>query len=113
MPKLRSLAPRVRTLDTRTTRLPPKVKDEVYTTSQFRAWRSQVVARAAGRCEWIDHHGHRCSKAIPEHRMYSDHIVELKDGGSLLDINNGQLLCASHHELKTVAARVRRLKGGT
>jgi hypothetical protein len=107
---LRSLAPLVSTLDTRTTKLPPKVKDEAYTTNQFRAWRAQVVARAGGRCEAVDQ-GHRCTKAMPEHRMYSDHIVELRDGGSLLDLNNGQCLCASHHQIKTVAARTRRLRG--
>jgi hypothetical protein len=107
---LRSLAPLVSTLDTHTTKLPPKVKDEAYTTNQFRAWRAQVVARAGGRCEAVDQ-GHRCTKAMPEHRMYSDHIVELRDGGSLLDLNNGQCLCASHHQIKTVAARTRRLRG--
>ena len=50
-------------------------------------------------------------KAMPEHRLYADHIIEIKDGGSLLDINNGQALCASHHESQTVAARIQRLKG--
>jgi len=104
---LRSLPTLVHTLDTRTTKLPPKVMDEAYTTTQFRAWRSMVVARAGGRCEAIDH-GHRCSKAMPEHRMYADHIIELRDGGSLLDVSNGQCLCASHHQIKTVAARTRR-----
>jgi 5-methylcytosine-specific restriction protein A len=108
MPKLRSLAPMVRTVNTATVPLPPKVKAEVYTTPEYRAWRAQVVAR--GRCEAVDHHGHRCSKVAPMHRMYADHIHELRDGGALLDINNGQCLCSSHHELKTIAARVRRLK---
>ena len=108
MPKLRSLPSLVRAVDTRTVRLPPKVKAEVYTTPQYRAWRAQVVARAGGRCEYRDHHGHRCSRAQPEHRMYADHIVELRDGGALLDLNNGQALCASHHELKTLQARYRR-----
>jgi 5-methylcytosine-specific restriction enzyme A len=106
-PKLRSLPSLVRTVDTSTTPLPPKVKDHVYTTPQFRAWRTMVVARAGGRCEAVDH-GMRCTKARPEHRMYSDHIVELHDGGSLFDINNGQCLCASHHTMKTMAARYRR-----
>ncbi len=36
---------------------------------------------------------------------------ELKDNGSLLDINNGQCLCSSHHQIKTIDARIRRLKG--
>jgi signal transduction histidine kinase len=43
--------------------------------------------------------------------MYADHIIELRDGGQPFDLNNGQCLCASHHELKTMQARARRLKG--
>jgi hypothetical protein len=111
MSKLKSLAPLVRTTNTATVPLPPKVKDVVYTTPQYRAWRAQVVARAHGRCEAVDKYGHRCINEQPHHRMYSDHIKELRDGGSLLDINNGQCLCASHHTLKTIDARTRRLKG--
>ena len=57
MPKLRTLAPLVRTTNTATTPLPPKVKDAVYTTPQYRVWRAQVVARAGGRCEVVDSMG--------------------------------------------------------
>ena len=85
----------------RTTPLPPKVKDAVYTTPQYHAWRNAVVRRAGARCEYHDHHGHRCTKAQPEHRMFADHIVEIKDGGSILDVTNGQCLCYSHHTIKT------------
>lgn len=95
-------------MDTRTTRLSPKVKDAVYTTPEFRAWRAQVMARAGARCEAVDDHGHRCTKASPDHRMYADHIIELRDGGAVHDVNNGRCLCRSHHELKTIAARMRR-----
>jgi hypothetical protein len=45
--------------------------------------------------------------------MYADHIVELRDGGALLDLNNGQCLCGSHHEIKTMTARAHRLKALT
>ena len=110
MPKLRSLAPLVRTTNTATTPLPPKVKAEVYTTPAFRAWRATVVGRAGGRCEYHDHHGHRCTRAQPEHRMFADHIVEIKDGGSLLDVTNGQCLCYSHHSIKTFEVRKKRLQ---
>ena len=112
MPKLRTLAPLVRTLDTRTTRLPRRQMDPVYNTPEFQAWRAQVVARAGARCEAVDH-GFRCSKAHPDHRMYADHIKELRDGGQPFDINNGQCLCASHHEIKTAATRAKRLKSLT
>jgi hypothetical protein len=106
--KLRSLGSKVQTTDTRTVALPPKIKDDVYTTAQYQAWRAMVLRRAGYRCEAIDQHGHRCTRARPEHRLYADHVVELKDNGSLLDINNGQCLCASHHQVKTVAVRIQR-----
>src|SRR5262245_53135513 len=98
MPKLRTIGPLVRTLDVSTAKIrpPPKLKDPRYDTVEYRAWRTQVVARAGGRCEAIDSWGNRCAKAEPAHRMYADHKQELKDNGSLLDLNNGQCLCASH-----------------
>jgi 5-methylcytosine-specific restriction enzyme A len=86
----------------------PRPAGSVYHTPEYRAWRYLVVQRAAGRCEAIDR-GHRCTKAMPEHRMYADHVIELRDGGALLDLNNGQCLCALHHKLKTAAAEARRL----
>ena len=107
MPKLRSLPSLVRTVDTHRVRLPPKQVDPLYQTPEYRAWRAAVVTRAGGRCEAMDH-GHRCTKAKPEHRMYADHIVELKDNGQPFDINNGMALCSSHHNIKTNAARAKR-----
>ena len=109
MPKLRTLAPTLRSAPNVVT-LPLKQKDPIYNTPEFQVWRAEVVRRAGGRCEAVDPHGHRCSRAWPEHRLYADHIVELKDGGALLDLANGQALCASHHETKTMAARARRLQ---
>ena len=109
MAKLRTLTPLVRTLDTRVVRPPARQIDPTYNAPEYQAWRARVVERAGYRCEAIDH-GHRCSKARPEHRMYADHIVELRDGGQPFDLNNGQCLCASHHEIKTIAARFRRLR---
>ena len=109
--KLRSLAPRLRHTDTSTTQLPPKLVDPIYHTPQFQAWRAQVIARSNGRCEAVDHHGHRCSRATPDYRMYADHVTELADGGLPFDLANGQCLCAMHHTIKTMAMRSRRAKG--
>jgi hypothetical protein len=95
-------------VNTSTTPLAPKVKDPIYNSPEFIAWRTMVVARAGMRCEAIDEHGLRCSKASPEHRLYADHIRELREGGSLTDLANGQCLCASHHTLKTLDMRMRR-----
>jgi hypothetical protein len=121
--KIKELTSLIRTIDTRTTPLPSrfdlylpqrraKIKNPIYDTPQFRAWRTAVIQRAKGRCQAIDEYGNSCPKQQPHHRMYADHIIELKDGGSLLDINNGQCLCSSHHELKTIAARRRRQRTG-
>jgi hypothetical protein len=109
MPKLRSLAFPAAHTELRSVIPPPKQKDSVYNTPEFAQWRAQVLARACYQCEAIDH-GYRCDKARPEHRLVADHIVELRDGGSLLDLNNGQCLCDQHHQIKTMAARARRLQ---
>src|SRR6476646_2093013 len=109
MANLRTLAPLVRTTNTNTTRLPARQIDPVYSTPEFQRWRALVVARAGGQCEAIDH-GYRCSRAKPQHRMYADHIIERRDGGAPFDLANGQCLCASHHEIKTVATRAKRFK---
>jgi len=108
MPRLRTLAPLIRSVPPRL-ELPAKQKDPIYNTPEFQAWRAEVIARADGRCEAITN-GHRCSNAQPERRMYADHIVELRDFGKPFDVNNGQCLCASHHTIKTMAMRNRRLK---
>ena len=107
MAKLRTLAPRVRTVDTRTTRLLPP-SDPIYNSREYRSWRAMVIAQAGGRCEALVN-GYRCTKATPHSRVFADHIVELKDGGSLTDPNNGMCLCFSHHQIKTVQARKVRL----
>ena len=109
MTKLRSLAPMLRARDTSTTRLAPRFRDPAYTTPGYKQWCIRVKQRAGYHCEAVVN-GHRCDRAYPEHRMYADHIVELKDGGSLTALSNGQCLCSQHHEIKTVAARVQRLR---
>lgn len=109
MSKLRTIAPMIRAIDARTTKLPPKQPDAFYTTPEFRWWRAEVMRRAGGRCEASDN-GHRCSMAAPEHRMYADHIVELRDGGAPLDFGNGQCLCHTHHERKKITERIARLQ---
>jgi 5-methylcytosine-specific restriction enzyme A len=54
-------------------------------------------------------HGYRCTKAQPQHRMFADHIVEIKDDGAQFDVANGQCLCGPHHLMKTAQTRRDRL----
>ena len=84
-----------------------KQVDEAYQSAEHRTWRDAVIARAGARCEAVDG-GVRCRKAAPYHRMFADHVVELRDGGARLDPANGQCLCGAHHSAKTAAARAAR-----
>ena len=81
--------------------IPTKVADPFYSSTAYRAWRKLVIERAGGACQ-----SPGCGKR--EGRMFADHIVERRDGGSDLDPANGQALCAHHHQLKTCAERARR-----
>ena len=106
---LKTLPPLIRArADTRVVTPEGKQVDPVYRSPAYQAWRETVIARAGRRCEAIDA-GVRCSKAEPRHRLFADHVVELRDGGSLLDPRNGRCLCGGHHTVKTVRARADRL----
>jgi 5-methylcytosine-specific restriction enzyme A len=109
MPKLRTLAPLVRPIDTRTVPILGKQKDPLCDTKAFRDWRAAVLKHANFRCEAIIN-GHRCTKAVPFHHLVADHVVELRDGGQAFDVNNGQALCRACHVRKTSLARAKRLK---
>jgi 5-methylcytosine-specific restriction enzyme A len=98
------LQPRMRVLDLRTAKPPPKTADPYYATPKHRAWRAKVIADAGGRCEWIRPDGTRCNRAEP--RMFADHVHERKDGGP--GLGRGQCLCGQHHSIKTAIERRRR-----
>jgi hypothetical protein len=103
-PKLSTLKPRLGALDYRVVKPAAKVADPHYGTPEHAAWREAVLAKAGRRCEWIEA-GTRCSRCAPLWRLTADHVVELQDGGSALDPENGQALCDEHHGLKTHRAR--------
>jgi 5-methylcytosine-specific restriction enzyme A len=108
MAKLKSMKPRLEAKDTNPVRLAPKTADAHYVSVEHRAWRSAVLQRAGYRCEYTNGHGIRCERAYPHHRLYADHRVELRDGGSRLDPSNGWILCSEHHTRKTNEARAER-----
>ncbi|WP_408586463.1 HNH endonuclease signature motif containing protein [Novosphingobium sp.] len=101
------LKPRLAALDTRRVKVPAKRAEAVYQTPEYRAWRTSVIDRANGQCEAMEG-GKRCPKAAPAHRMFTDHRVEIRDGGAPFDPDNGQCLCGSHHTAKTAQARAAR-----
>jgi hypothetical protein len=84
--------------------------DPWYLSTEHRQWRDLVIKRAAGRCQAITD-GQRCTRAAPRHRMFADHVTEVRDGGALLDPSNGACLCGEHHTRKTAQARRLRYHG--
>jgi hypothetical protein len=72
---------RITAIETRRVKAPEKTADSIYHTPEYRRWRAGVIARAGGRCEHVTD-GVRCTKGSPVNRMFADHIVELRDGGS-------------------------------
>jgi hypothetical protein len=65
------------------------------------AWRALVAAIKRARGAW-------CEKCGAGGRLYADHIVEIRDGGALLDESNVQLLCHGCHQRKTARAKAAR-----
>lgn len=86
---------------------PPKQAQSLYHSAPYRIWREAVIARAGRRCEEIVD-GQRCRKGEPYHRMFADHKIEVRDGGDLFDVANGQCLCGAHHTAKTMRAKAAR-----
>ena len=67
-----------------------------------------AIIRARGRiCEDPDH-----DPDTPRtgHRIFGDHIHELRDGGAMFDARNIMLRCGSCHSRKTAAERAKRMK---
>jgi 5-methylcytosine-specific restriction enzyme A len=107
IPKLKPLA---RMFAAKVVKPEAKTRDAIYKSPEFIEWRRLVIARAGSRCEARDG-GKRCGKAAPYHRMFADHVREIQDGGLPFDPANGQCLCGSHHTVKTLRERARRLGG--
>ena len=102
------LKPKIATLDLRIAKPAAKRVDPELSTAEHRAWRAEVLRRAGYRCEQIED-GKRCTVHAPA-RMFADHIKERRDGGDLLDPENGQCLCGRHHTLKTARVRAERMR---
>lgn len=108
MAKLRMLAPRVPTADTRIAKPPPKVAEPWYNTPEHRAWAAEIIRRSGNRCQ-----DPTCkARHWPGQRLFADHIKERRDRPDLaLDVTNGQALCGSAHTRKTNEERAKRMRG--
>ena len=73
---------------------------------EWRTLITHIIAQRGRRCE-------KCGRFSDENgapiRIFGDHIIELKDGGLLLDASNVMLLCGSCHTGKTNSERAKRM----
>ena len=105
MAKLRIAAPRLSAADNGRVKQSPKRGDPFYDLPEWRKLVARIIAKRGRICE-----DPACPAAHSNTmRVYADHIVELRDGGAPLDERNVQLLCASAHGRKTIAARAKRM----
>tara|TARA_R110000824_G_C15170848_1_gene672896 strand:- start:595 stop:936 length:342 start_codon:yes stop_codon:yes gene_type:complete len=72
-----------------------------------RAWRKlrQMFIAENPLCVWCEEEGLTKEAAIV------DHIIEIKDGGDLLDPSNLRSMCLPHHNQKTNWERAKRNRG--
>lgn len=99
--KIRTIGPRVPAIDLRRVVPAEKTAAPFYLTPEWRALMDRLIRERGRRCE-------KCGRTGT--RIFGDHIVEIQDGGALLDPNNIQLLDGRCHTLKTNQARKERLQ---
>lgn len=99
MARLPSLRHRIAPRDTRTCQPGPKITASHYGTEAHKQWARDVVRRAGSACE---------ACGIRGKRLFADHVIELRDGGSPTDLSNGKAMCGSCHTKKTLATRAAR-----
>jgi 5-methylcytosine-specific restriction enzyme A len=104
-PRLSTLKPRV---SMASQRLPPRPKTAlpVYSSPEWRALIASIIKRRGRRCE--DPRCQSPNRAAGE-RVYGDHVIELQDGGALLDPTNVMLRCAPCHGRKTTEEKNKRM----
>jgi 5-methylcytosine-specific restriction protein A len=90
--------PAIAKLSGRSVAMPDKVRASYYATPEHMAWSNQIRERAGFQCQQCGRRGVR---------LFADHIVEIRDGGTW-DMANGQALCGSCHTAKSVVERARR-----
>ncbi len=104
---MKSLEPRITTINKRRiggdTSRSTKPTLPFYKTQEWVQLVARIVRKRGRRCE-----NPECAREVTLTRIFADHIIEIKDGGALLDENNIELLCGSCHVTKTLQMRKER-----
>jgi 5-methylcytosine-specific restriction protein A len=100
---MRTLKPRLRQLDTRSVKPPPKRAEVFYLSPAWRDFSARLLAQRGRRCQ-----DPLCRDPTAPGVRYPDHIKERADGGADFDPANILIRCAPCHGRKTAAARAAR-----
>lgn len=103
---LKTLKPKIATLDIRSAKPAPKRADAIYLSPEWRKLMAAIIAERGRRCQDPVHDPDAPREGI---RVFGDHIVELKDGGAPFDRANVLLRCGACHTRKTMVERARRV----
>jgi 5-methylcytosine-specific restriction protein A len=104
-PRLTTLRPRV-SMASQRLQPRPKTAAPVYSSPEWRSLIASIIQQRGRRCE--DPKCQSTNRAQGQ-RVYGDHVVELQDGGALLDPSNIMLRCASCHGRKTTDEKNKRM----
>src|SRR6266403_2151771 len=98
---MKSLNPRITTINKKRvgSDTPRSTKPTLsfYKTREWTQLVAEIIRERGRHCENIE-----CAREGILTRIFADHIIEIKDGGALLDKKNIKLLCGSCHTTKTL-----------
>lgn len=106
MVKLRTLGHKLRPpARTGSVTVRPKQAAAFYLSPEWKALMASIIRTRGRRCEDTKHDPKLQRQGV---RVYGDHVIEIRDGGALLDPKNILLRCATCHGRKTAEARAAR-----